>query len=310
MRYINYNIEQLNNIQQFAYDYAKKSCEISYYPLCIQIEPTNYCNYKCEFCYNKNLKNKGFIEIELVNKIIEEVKEKTLRIGFVWRGEPLLNKNIGYFVKVAAENNLKPYIVTNGSLLSYEISVELIKNGLNYINFSLDSIDSDYYNNIRKNGSYEDVLNNIKDFLIAKRQFGSRYLPYTVISFIEFSSLEKEKIMSKFSGDYINNISFTKPHNWAGSIKQNLNIKKIVNKFDKCSEIWKRMIIGFNGNVYLCCMDMAENCYIGNIKNNKVIDIWKNNYKQFREKIKNGNYAHPMCEKCIFSKESDKSWYI
>lgn len=52
-------------------------------------------------------------------------------------GEPLLNKNIVNYIKIAKENGHKVGLTTNATLLSSELSKQLIDSGLDKIIFSV-----------------------------------------------------------------------------------------------------------------------------------------------------------------------------
>jgi radical S-adenosyl methionine domain-containing protein 2 len=99
------------------------------------------CNYKCKFCYahfshiNTNLNiNQGF-------SLIDEIKKNDIyKINFAG-GEPLLNKNVGEFIKYSKQQGLKTSIITNGSRMTKKWLTKYGKN-LDQIGISCDSIDN------------------------------------------------------------------------------------------------------------------------------------------------------------------------
>ena len=99
------------------------------------------CNYKCKFCYahfshiNTNLNiNQGF-------SLIDEIKKNDIyKINFAG-GEPLLNKNVGEFIKYSKQQGLKTSIITNGSRMTKKWLTKYGRN-LDQIGISCDSIDN------------------------------------------------------------------------------------------------------------------------------------------------------------------------
>jgi len=61
-----------------------------------------------------------------------------------------------------------------------------------------------------------------------------------------------------------------------------------------------QIVIDYGGNVVLCCQDYHSTVKFGNVKNEKLIDIWKKPaYKRIRRDINNGIFKVPICKRCI-----------
>jgi len=70
-------------------------------------------------------------------------------------------------------------------------------------------------------------------------------------------------------------------------------------KLKKCS--WTPSTIGvdYEGNVLLCCNDYFSTVTLGNIKNERLIDIWrKPHYRKLRKDLKQGIFELELCKKC------------
>ena len=103
------------------------------------------CNYKCKFCYAHFSDIKTNLNIKHGFSLIDEIKKNDIyKINFAG-GEPLLNKNVGEFIKYSKKIGLKTSIITNGSLMTQKW---LTKYGghLDQIGISCDSL----YNNVNK----------------------------------------------------------------------------------------------------------------------------------------------------------------
>lgn len=126
----------------------------------IYIETTNICNLSCNFC-PKTSRKLGFMETEEFKKIINKVKGYTNHIYLHLMGEPFLNNNLGSFLQIAKEANIKVNITTNGTLINNVKDVLINSGAIRQINISLHSFEANE-NNI----NFYDYLNNILQFII------------------------------------------------------------------------------------------------------------------------------------------------
>ena len=106
-------------------------------PRALQIEPTNHCNLKCTMCpHSEMTRKKGFMDIDLWEKILENWKGKGLQmstnhmlfnnncklnsfgsIKLFFMGEPLLHPKIDLFIKSAKKTGCEIDTQTNEFLL-------------------------------------------------------------------------------------------------------------------------------------------------------------------------------------------------
>ena len=127
-------------------------------PYTVAIDPSNLCNFKCNFCAiqckNEELSfKKQLMPLELFKKIIDDLKMfpqklKVLRIN--GQGEPLLNPNICEMIRYAKESDVADFIemITNGSKLSPVLNRNLIDSGIDRIRISIEALDEIGYRNI------------------------------------------------------------------------------------------------------------------------------------------------------------------
>jgi radical SAM protein with 4Fe4S-binding SPASM domain len=146
-------------------------------PFVVQIFPMYACNFKCSYCiFPVELSKRGFIS----NKVVMDVglfikcmddfasfpdKIKVLR--FVGIGEPLLHKNIAEMVRYAVSKNIANVveILTNGVLLTPELSDALIGAGLSRLVVSLQGTTQDKYRHICGTDiDFDNFLGNLKYF--------------------------------------------------------------------------------------------------------------------------------------------------
>ena len=70
-------------------------------------------------------------------------------------------------------------------------------------------------------------------------------------------------------------------------------------KLKKCSWTPSTIGIDYEGNVLLCCNDYFSTVTLGNIKNERLIDIWrKPYYRKLRKNLRRGIFELELCKKC------------
>lgn len=111
-----------------------------------QVELTNFCNAKCEFCpYMKMTRKKGWMRLETVRKIIKKIKGKQKYIALHHFGEPLLHSSLFHIIRMFDEAGIKCEFSTNGGLLTDGKIQELISSPLKRLRIGMD-----YFNPIKQ----------------------------------------------------------------------------------------------------------------------------------------------------------------
>ena len=130
--------------------------------LCI----TKDCNFKCTYCrpggegiYNKNPN----MEIDEIKKCIYLLSKEGFDSVRITGGEPFVRKDIVDVINAigAIEGITNVSLVTNGSLLNYEIIQKLAASKLASITVSLDTFDRDKFKSIVNVDCFDKVIENI-----------------------------------------------------------------------------------------------------------------------------------------------------
>lgn len=302
--------------------------KIDIFPDVIRIESAGKCNFRCIHCTTgidpNNREHLSKENFELILKQFEDNNFIPRVVVMYHGGEPLLNKNLPEFIsKLKKIGVQKTVITTNGSLLTEDISTKLINAGLDEMKISFDGDSPEENNKIRKNGDFYKSANNLITLCKKKEELNSK-TPNIIISNIRFTSKETlEKIVNENSlGDdvalpvyknipsylkeyfkeYENELTFRSepPMVWPGYKNQgDLGIVEFKDRYPTyCGALFETYSILSNGDVVLCCNDLAGDLVVGNIFETDMFEIWNNKkYTKLRDDFKNKIYED-VCLKC------------
>jgi len=276
---------------QFFWDIAGKVAE--FYPRRnfekppreIMIEVTNACNLKCPVCptHFAMQRQRGFMDFELYKSIIGEFKNKSEKpkITMIFAGEPLLHPKVDEFIEYAAENGHKTLISTNATLLSKDLSKRLIRAGLDCIHVCLDGFTKESHEAYRIGSDFETVKKNIEDLISAKKELNNKK-PFVVVqtlltSFSENELNEMVKWAKDIGADAINLKTLSMGSHTTEEMKKQYNyllpnkkeLRRKTSQINKtlCSWPLKNILVYWNGDLGLCCVDVNGEIKLGNIKN-------------------------------------------
>ena len=149
---------------------VKKTLQKYDFPVDVIVETIAYCNLDCIMCPQPNLQRKrGEMSFEVFKKIADEIalESAETRLWVAIMGEPLIRA--GQLVEMISYAKNKGvnsvHLNTNGILMSKEIAKKLIQSGLDEIILGLDAASAETYENIRVNGNYQLLIQNIDNLL-------------------------------------------------------------------------------------------------------------------------------------------------
>lgn len=128
-------------------------------PYSVYIFPTNLCNFRCNYCAHYGGAKKFEAEyglkpesmtLETFARIVSQLKDfpdKLRVLNLSGQGEPLLNRELSEMIRLAQDAGIaeRMEIITNGSLLTHELSEKLVKAGLDCVRISLQGMSDRKY---------------------------------------------------------------------------------------------------------------------------------------------------------------------
>jgi MoaA/NifB/PqqE/SkfB family radical SAM enzyme len=141
--------------------------QISMHLAKLYIEPTAHCNLDCRTCIRNNWDEPmGNMSKAVLDRIIVGLKDFSPppSVFFGGFGEPLFHPDIIDMVTRVKKLGAKVELITNGTLLTEEMSRELVQAGLDMLWVSLDGATPESYADIRLGAALPQILENLKSF--------------------------------------------------------------------------------------------------------------------------------------------------
>jgi MoaA/NifB/PqqE/SkfB family radical SAM enzyme len=133
----------------------------------VYIEPTNRCNLECRTCI-RNVWDEplGQMNTTTFDRIVEGLRSFSPppNIFFGGFGEPLAHPDIVEMVVKAKSLGSQVELITNGTMLTPEISRKLIKADLDMLWVSIDGATPESYADVRLGAALPEVLSNLRGF--------------------------------------------------------------------------------------------------------------------------------------------------
>lgn len=306
------------NLILAGYSYLKSSASKQAYaygmPPALGIELTNNCNLHCPECASGSgamKRERGFMDVDLFNKIISELRPYLYNINLYFQGEPLLHPAFSSFI--LNSGGIRSVMSTNGHFLSEENSEKIVRSGLGKLIISLDGLDQENYSAYRIGGNVETVKEGIRNISAARKEYKSSLrieLQLLVNSFNEHQIPRMRKLAAEFNASLklksmqiISGNSFEKwlPHRSRFRRYEISDGKyRIRNNLPgRCARLWLNPVITWNGNVLPCCFDKDADHIMGDLTQESFNEIWNGSkYRLFRRVLLTDRSAVEICRNC------------
>jgi pyruvate-formate lyase-activating enzyme len=189
-----------------------------YYQACVLV--TDFCNLRCEMCmfHSDNDAAYEFRQLRRQDRVQQEIPSESMfsyidqvlpgaGILFSASGELLMSKRALEYIEYAAKQGKSPFVITNGMLLTPEVSARLLAAGVSHFIVSVEGHNEDLYRKKRRGGDFSRVLEHIEALrrLIEKKNFKA-----TIdVNAIFFEDLEPHKnAIIDFWRDKVDQLAF------------------------------------------------------------------------------------------------------
>jgi radical SAM protein with 4Fe4S-binding SPASM domain len=163
----------------------------------LQLEATDRCNFRCEFCASVRKKAKATLDFDKCVEVLEKTKD--ISVHGIWtntvqlngNGEPFLYPRLFELIREAKKRFRYVEFITNGYLMTEDKIDELLNTGIDMISVSLTGVIPEIYARFQGSGiPYEQcerqldkVIANVKT--LAKRRGELRKKTYIRLRYIK-----------------------------------------------------------------------------------------------------------------------------
>lgn len=298
-------------------------------PLCVCIEPTNICNFKCVMCFHGNneyaeeakpLRNMDWACFE---KTIMDLKDWTDKAGEKIKliklyslGEPLLHPEICNMVKAIKELNIceQIEITTNASLLTREVAERLVDDGLDILRISVYAVDEEHNKYITKSHiTPREIMEKVR-YIREYRDKTGKTAPQIFAKMIDTYTDENQLFLDMYR-DVVDIVGIDQPfhlNSGENDVFENLYQSNAGDAFEKsmstnifaerkaCRYPFTHMTVRNDGSVVVCCIDWLKQTCIGNVNRHSLKEIWESKtLYHFRCNMLNTKGSNlEVCKRC------------
>lgn len=289
-------------------------------PVIYNIETTNICNMRCIMCArtSKMTREPQTLDMDTYKRVVDQLEPFSQSLLGEWDnflekeygilktdmneshfflhaigksivmhgfGAPLLDKNIAERIKMLTDRGIQSYFSCNPVNINVDKMIELFEKGLDYLKFSIESVDNKRQKEVR--GDFSDFAKNYKKIVkLLDEKKKHNYKTTIVITMLDLKAPDQkeqfEKLRKAFEGRDVYIFFKSVDNQWY----RNTNYQnKSVHWSEFCQAPWSTLSVQANGEVSACgAEDYNNELIMGDVKRESLYDIWNNRkFQKFRE---------------------------
>lgn len=291
------------------------------YPVSVELTLTNACNLNCVYCSDAMLRKRQGIREQValndINRLFKDLAEGgTKGIVLEGGGEPTIYSRFIEVVDCAVSNGLAVGLITNGTK---HLDGDILRK-FEWIRVSLDASTAEEYKILKGVDCYEDVINNISNYVKYCPTVGVGYvvtsqnlsqiealvlrLRELKVSYVQFRPVvDNDKLYPKNVD--LSYLKFYASKDFGIQVEGMTENAESGNHGLPCHASSITSVISGDGSVYICG---RLNVYewikpIGNIIHNTFHDIWNGEERKRQiEMINDADFCSKNCPQCRISK--------
>jgi radical SAM protein with 4Fe4S-binding SPASM domain len=304
-------------------------------PVVYNIETTNACNMTCQMCPRTTSMTRSIstMKQDLFTTIANQLEPHSPELWAEWErfcekeygipsngmgenhfflyiipkiiqlhgyGDPLLDKNLGKDIALLTEKGIGSYFSCNPANINIERTEEMFRNGLNYLKYSIESVDDTTHKIIRGDQSnFTESYKKIQELLKIKEQ--KNYKTTIIITMIDLNRKDQQaefaKLKKAFEGLDVYIYLKSEDQQW---YRKDAHGTNSVHWSEFCKHPWMSMTIKSNGEAAMCMEDFNNEIILGDATKQTLEEIWNGDkYRQFRLdhiNLKNGFKCNEQCD--------------
>ncbi len=295
-------------------------------PFSISFEPTTACNLRCPECpsgLRSFSRDTGNLKTDFFTSVIDEIHEHLLYLIFYFQGEPYINPNFLDMVKYANRKGIYTITSTNGHFLNDKNARKTIESGLDRLIISVDGTTQDVYEQYRKEGKLEVVLQGARNVVKWKRKLNKKH-PHIIFQFLVVKPNEHqiEEVQALARDIGVDEVKFKTAQIYdyekgnpliptidkysRYAIQEDGTFRLKNQLLNHCWKLWHACVITWDGRIVPCCFDKDAHHQLGDLREKSFKEIWFGAaYQEFRKWLLRGREHIDICQNCT---EGCKIW--
>lgn len=289
-------------------------------PVVYNIETTNRCNMRCKMCPRTTMMTRSIEDIDRDTfiKVVDQIKPHSNEDWEQWKkyckdkygikeddkasenhfflyiiskviqlhgyGDPLLDRNMYEYIKILHDRGFCSYFSCNPSNINLELTYKMLDAGLDYIKYSIESVNDAVHKTIR--GECSDFTDSYKKILqVLDYKHKNNLNTTVVITMLDLNRTNQredyEKLLKAFEGLDVYIYLKSEDCQW---YRKDYHGTKSIHWTEVCKHPWMTMTIKSNGEAAMCMEDFNNEIVFGDVHEKSLKEIWDGEeYKKFRK---------------------------
>jgi MoaA/NifB/PqqE/SkfB family radical SAM enzyme len=293
-----------------------KFANLPAFPRFMDVEPTNYCNFKCLFCPTGTgmmQRPRGYMEEKIFTSVLEQIIPHKTPVRFIGWGEPLLHKQILEWCRRLHDNGIMIHLGTNGRLLTDELMDELLDIPIDSIKFSFQGVDVRSYAEMRSIDYFDALMGKVKQFY---QKRGDRERPFIHVSTtVTYETKEQIKAFYDYVSTFVDLVTVGKtmleridlekvklPQGKKDLLATLIEQETLVKVHPECPEVYDKISVNWDGKITACCGDADDMMIVGDLSKGTLLDAWTSPRMNGYRKVLSQEGGHdklPLCKTCF-----------
>lgn len=315
-------------------------------PVIYNIETTNACNMKCEMCPRTTMMTREIetLDINSFDNIINQIRPYTEKEWNSWQsfaednyqiarndmsenhfflhiitkvlvlhgyGDPLLDKQLAERIRKLSEKGFATYFSCNPANIDIKKNLEMFENGLDYIKYSIESVDDFLHKKIRGNASnfsasYQKIIR------LLEEKAKHNYKTTIVITMLDLKRQDQQhdfqKLKRAFEDFDVYIYLKSQDQQWYQDKNEGTNS---IHWQEFCQFPWSSMTIKSNGEAAMCVEDFNNEIILGDVRKESLLNIWNGEkYARLRRdhfELNSGIKCTQQCDMKLIGELSSQS---
>ena len=280
-------------------------------PFLDQIELTNRCPFRCQFCPRgvpgKMTRPVGFMDLAIFEKLLRELHPMQARyrpLELHHLGESLLHPEVDRFAAAAAARGLPTELSVNPALLDPDLGKRLLAAGVRRLVISLDGMDDETSIAIRGPAArYGKSEANLDALLAAVAAMSAP--PTVVVQMIDLhkNRHQHEAFLARWGQSNLPTVhAVIKDLDGPDPDLGRPTARPLVYL---CSYPWRSVVVLWDGRVVPCCRDDDAHLPLGDLREESLAEIWRGpRAAELRARHRSGDVpAGHLCHGCDWRRD-------